>query len=365
MPATTLPDDAWSQGLHALKDSTRTHLTESETQFEEAMVHAAFHFIADTTQQLRHDDRDNWEWHHRAMYDWMLQTVELAHAGALAPGSEAWADEEPHIRHALVRYLETTDNESARLTVRVGQNLVKIFRGETTALELVMKDNLLNRYYMEYPKLRDRTYKHLRRVVELYGRACPDASILEIGAGTGGATKIVLQAFDTVIEEQDEDRYPRYTFTDISAGFFGAAKSKLAVWTPDMDFQKLDIENNPEEQGFQPGTFDLVIASLVLHATKSLHRTLGHVRQLLKPGGKLFLVETTRDVTDMQLIFGLFEGWWLSEDQDRKLSPNAPTKVWDKVLRETGFTGVDFDIGDCEEVVYQSTSLIVTTASAV
>ncbi|PLB53461.1 S-adenosyl-L-methionine-dependent methyltransferase [Aspergillus steynii IBT 23096] len=364
MSAITVPDDAWSQGLPALKDSIQIHLTESETKFEEAMVHAAFHFVVDSVQQLKHDDRDDWEWHRRVMYDWMLETIELGNGGAIAPGSEAWAKESPQVRSGLVEYLEATENVSARLTVRVGQNLVKIFRDEMTPLELVMEDNLLNRYYMEYPKLKDRSYKHLRRAVELYARARPDARILEIGAGTGGATKIVLQSFDTVIEEQDEDRYPEYTFTDISAGFFLAAKSKLAAWAPDMDFQKLDIESNPQDQGFEPGQYDLVVASLVLHATKSLHRTLTHVRQLLKPGGKLFLVETTRDVTDMQLIFGLFEGWWLSED-NRKSSPNAPTHVWDRVMRETGFTGVDFEIGDCEEAIYQSTSLLVTTASLV
>lgn len=150
-------------------------------------------------------------------------------------------------------------------------------------------------------------------------------------------------------------------FWHLSASFFLAAKSKLAQWLPDMTFQKLDVEQDPETQGFAPGAYDVAVASLVLHATESLHRTLDDVQKLLRPGGTLLLVETTRDVTDMQLIFGLFPGWWLSEDEGRKTSPNVPTKRWDEVMRETGFAGVEFEIGNCQEAQYQSTSLLTTT----
>ncbi|KAL7625998.1 hypothetical protein AAE478_002767 [Parahypoxylon ruwenzoriense] len=364
MTAATMTNDTWARSLPTLKDSIRIHLNKEQTKFEEAMVHSAFHFIDDSVKELEQDDKDSWEWHHKIMYDWMLKVIALAASDDLAPGSSAWARDSAETKQSLVEYLEGTGDASARLTVRVGQNLVPLLRGELTQLELVMEDNLLNRYYMEYPKLKDRTYKHLRKVAESYARAHPDARILEIGAGTGGATKVVLQAFDAALDE-DEERLLHYTFTDVSAGFFLAAKKKLAGWVPDMDFKKLNVEEDPESQGFETGTHDLIVASLVLHATKSLHRTLSHVRKLLKPGGKLLLIETTRDVTDMQLIFGLFPGWWLSTDEDRKGfdSPNAPTKTWDKVMRETGFTGVDFEIGDCEEAEFQSTSLLVTTAA--
>lgn len=336
------------------------------------MVRSAYHFITDAAQELKEDEQEDWEWHHQVMYNWMLKVVALGNSGDIAPGSETWEADGVRVRASLVEYLESTGDASAELMVRVGKNVDKVFRGEIMPLELVMEDNLLNRYYMEYPKLKQRTYKHLSKVAESYARVRPDAKILEIGAGTGGATKVVLQAFDAALRDPEEDdgggggddtdRRLHYTFTDVSAGFFPAAKTKLAGWVPNMDFKKLNVEDDPEAQGFEPGTLDLVVASLVLHATKSLERTLAHVHKLLKPGGRLLLVETTRDVVDMQLIFGLFPGWWLGADKDRTMSPNAPTAVWDRVMREVGFTGVEFEIGDCEEAEYQSTSLLVTTA---
>lgn len=101
---------------------------------------------------------------------------------------------------------------------------------------------------------------------------------------------------------------------------------------------------------------------MVLHATKNLHRTLTHVRKLLKPGGKLVLLESTKDRLDTQLIFGPLPGWWLGEESDRKMSPNASVEKWDQVLRETGFGGIDLDIWDYNEPEFQSASTILATA---
>jgi 2-polyprenyl-3-methyl-5-hydroxy-6-metoxy-1,4-benzoquinol methylase len=82
-----------------------------------------------------------------------------------------------------------------------------------------------------------------------------------------------------------------------------------------MNYQKLDIEKDPIGQGYENGTYDLIVACQVLHATTNMDRTMTHVRQLLKPGGKLILVETTQDSHDIQLIFGVLPGWWLSKSR--------------------------------------------------
>lgn len=44
------------------------------------------------------------------------------------------------------------------------------------------------------------------------------------------------------------------------------------------------------------------------------------------------------------------------------MSPNVSLDTWDRVLREEGFTGVDLNLGDCEEPEYQSLNIIVATA---
>src|ERR1700679_1665300 len=68
-----------------------------------------------------------------------------------------------------------------------------------------------------------------------------------------------------------------------------------------------------------------------------------------KPGGTLLLIGATTDRLEGQLIFGTLPGWWLGEEPERQTSPNAPLEMWDRALRETGFTDVNFEIGDYKE----------------
>ena len=51
--------------------------------------------------------------------------------------------------------------------------------------------------------------------------------------------------------------------------------------------------HNPVAQDFELGLYDLIIACQILHATKAMKHTMRNVHSLLKPGGKLIMVETT------------------------------------------------------------------------
>lgn len=109
-----------------------------------------------------------------------------------------------------------------------------------------------------------------------------------------------------------------------------------------MVFQPLDIRRAPSEQGFKPNSYDLIAASNVLHATPNLEVTLSNVRSLLKPGGRLIVIEIAhREHTRVGFIFGLFPDWWAGHDDGRVLEPFISYDEWDKVLRRTGFSGID------------------------
>ncbi|KAI1408612.1 polyketide synthase [Hypoxylon sp. FL1857] len=356
--------DIWSRVPTAFQESIQITLGDQDRDFEKKILRLSYNFIHDAVRELESDSQkiESWKWHFKAMYNWMKQVVVLGASGALAPRSRTWANASRAAKQMLADEMNTNGGATGQLIVRVGQQLPGILRGEVTPLELMMEGDLLNKYYMDYPKLQDRTYKHLAKVAELLAVKRPGANVLEIGAGTGGATKTVLEAFGARAGDDSRSVLGHYTFTDVSSGFFEAAKKKLAPWVDLMDFKPLNIESDPLQQSFTPGSYDIIVSSLCLHATKSLHRTMINVRKLLKPGGKLVLIETTQDRLDMQIIFGTFEGWWLAEEEDRKTSPNASLKTWDKVLRETGFTGIDFEIGDCEDSEYQCTSLILSSA---
>ena len=79
----------------------------------------------------------------------------------------------------------------------------------------------------------------------------------------------------------------------------------------------------------------------MLHATRDLRETLGHVKQLLAPKGLLVLLELTNTPRWVVLVFGLLRGWWKFTDTAlRGADPWITQEKWKAVLREVGFTDV-------------------------
>ncbi|TPX07104.1 uncharacterized protein E0L32_010999 [Thyridium curvatum] len=343
-----------------VKSAMRRFLTDDEKATEDKLMRVAYHMIHDAVSELETEGQESWQWHHKIFYEWMRSVVAQAAAGTLAPRSKMWARTSKGMKRLMADELDAVD-AAGRMTVRVGRNLARIVRGDVTPLEIMTADGLLTQYYEDMPRLKHRTYIHLSKIAELFAAKNPGAAVLEVGGGTGGATTAMLEGF-AAKGNGANTLLGRYTFTDISSGFFDAAKTKLAAWGDLIEFKKLDIEVDPVEQTFTPGTYDLVMASMALHATKSLVKTMRHVRKMLKPGGKLVMIEPDQDRLDVQLMAGTLPGWWLSEEPQRKSSPSATLEMWTDVLREAGYSGIDFSIGDCEEPEYHSMNVILATA---
>ena len=108
-----------------------------------------------------------------------------------------------------------------------------------------------------------------------------------------------------------------------------------------MEFRALDVRRSPGEQGYKPHSYDMIIASNVLHATPRLEETMTNVRTLLKPGGQLVVVELTCNRhSRIGFIFGLFADWWAGADEGRDTEPYVSIKKWDTILKRTGFSGI-------------------------
>ncbi len=152
--------------------------------------------------------------------------------------------------------------------------------------------------------------------------------ILEIGAGTGGTTAAVVGALDAAHAE--------YTFTDVSDFFFDRARQRLGA-LPFVRYSRLDIDQEPEAQGYTPGSYDVVIAANVLHATRDLAATLGRVARLLGEGGVLLLNETTAHPTVFDITTGLIEGWHVFADKARQDNPLIAAPAWLELLQGNGF----------------------------
>lgn len=107
-----------------------------------------------------------------------------------------------------------------------------------------------------------------------------------------------------------------------------------------MAFKTLDIEKPATDQGFADNSYDVVVASLVLHATRDLETALRNARKLLRPGGFLIILEVTDNTPfRLGLIFGSMPGWWLGGEDGRKLSPCISIAAWQELMAKTGFSG--------------------------
>ncbi|MEU3838576.1 SDR family NAD(P)-dependent oxidoreductase [Streptomyces sp. NPDC028635] len=160
--------------------------------------------------------------------------------------------------------------------------------------------------------------------------------VLEIGAGTGASSRTVLPSLAA------SDAEAHYCYTDISPAFLRHGEREFGPSFPQLAFQTLDISKDPVEQGFEPGTYDVVLGTHVLHATPDIERTLRNIRTLLRPGGVVLVNEITRFSEFLTLTFGLTTGWWMYEDAERRLphSPLLAPVQWRQVAEAAGLRPV-------------------------
>jgi acyl transferase domain-containing protein/NADPH:quinone reductase-like Zn-dependent oxidoreductase len=321
---------------------------------------ATFYYIHDALAKLTDSEIANLLPHHKTLFQWMQKIDNLVMSGELAQGSASWVAASEASKQIL--YDEVSHaSVNGTLLCRIGHSLTDILRQRAAPLELMMEGKLLHQYY-ENGMRNYRSYPQVKQLVEHFVHKTPYGRILEIGGGTGGCTTTVLEALTSDSPDGAKFHFSHYHFTDISSGFFEKASEKFAKWTGLMSFSKLDIEVDPVTQSFEAGSYDLIIACQVLHATKNMQTTMTNVRKLLQPGGKLILVETTKDTIDVQLIFGTLPGWWAGTNDGRTSSPNLSVQSWSTTLTRTGFSGLDIEVGDCEDSEYSSISTILTTA---
>jgi len=213
---------------------------------------------------------------------------------------------------------------------RVAMNCEGIFDGSLSELEILLADGALQQVYDFLLE-----YADLSGFLSLIAHKRPNLRVLEIGAGTGGATSTILPNLKSA---KGDMTYLSYTYTDISAGFFNDAKERFKDYTG-IKFAVLDISKDPLEQGFEAESFDLIIAYNVLHATENLHKTLSHVRKLIHPEGRLLLQELAPR-TMWAGVFGVLAGWWYGKSDGRTEAPYVEIDRWTEELVKAGFDNV-------------------------
>ena len=221
--------------------------------------------------------------------------------------------------------------------------LPEILSGRLRSTDVIFPDSSMRRVDGIYQKNAVADYfnqlvaESLVFAIETHVQSDPQVRlrILEIGAGSGGTTATLLPRLKPYLINIVE-----YAYTDISKAFLFHAEEHFVKSYPFVQPKLFNIEQPLAGQAIQAQTYDMVIATNVLHATRNIRTTLANVKAVLRKNGLLVLNEISTESLFAHLTFGLLEGWWLSEDQALRI-PDAPglfPDTWAQVLRQQGFT---------------------------
>lgn len=231
-----------------------------------------------------------------------------------------------------------------RLLNSTGSKLADCLSGRTDPLQVLFHNkadrDLLEEVYTNSPMFATGTKllgNFFSKIFQKY-RGRDKLRILELGAGTGGTTKYILDRLLSLGIDFT------YTFTDLSSSMVAAAKKKFAGYAC-MEYMVLDVEKTPP--GPLVGSYHTILSSNCIHATKSLLRSSTNVYKMLRSDGFLCLLELTRNLFWLDCVFGLLEGWWLFEDGRNHVL--ADEFLWKETLLKAGFNHVDWSDDETEE----------------
>lgn len=286
--------------------------------------------------------------HHKLLIGWIKNYVLSDRCEMLTANSED---------AAVIHGKAASASVAGEMIRQTGSRLFDIVTGQVDALTLMLENDLLYRVYSDDSAAK--SYSHLVQYLKHYTFKKPYLKVLEIGAGTGATTQALLEAH----ADNGNRFFGSYDFSDISSSFFDHAQSRFEGWRDVLRFQTLDIEKDPVAQGFRAQDYDMIIASNVIHATKSIGNSLSNIRKLLKPGGQLALIEEVQLTPTHMVTFGLLPGWWAGLEDNRKQGPLLGTHQWDKVLLETGFSGATIVKNDFEGSGQRASLIISETVT--
>ncbi|WP_067474434.1 type I polyketide synthase [Actinomadura hibisca] len=302
----------------------------------------------------------------RPVYRRLIETAVpvMEHHGLVAtegPGRWRLTGDRPRTRELLREMISehpANISESA-LSSRAAQHLPQILRGECDPLDLLAPEGAMEGLEQFYDlslilRFHNRIAQELlRQIVARWPHDRP-LRVLEIGAGTGALTAALLPVLP--------DERTRYTYTDVSPFFFKRAQKRFDAYDF-VDYRTLDLDTDPDEQDFAPGTFDVVVAGHALHTAGDLTSALRRVAGLLAPGGRLLAVEP-HDPQMLALPFGVLDSFWKIDDPElRPGSALLARDQWTPLLRQCGFTDVE-QTGDDREPCRDDYSVILATMAA-
>ncbi|KAJ8122817.1 hypothetical protein ONZ43_g1083 [Nemania bipapillata] len=281
------------------------------------------------------------------------QTQEPDYSMATIPGPLSETE-----RELLAELKESSTN--GKLLCAVGGDILEILDSSEPESSTADRDKTFAEYYSDALGV-DACNNMIAKWAVLSGHKRPDQRILQIGASTDSLTLPTLEALGG--RNGTTPFFSQYVFTNNDTGCFESAQELLKPWQHCIQYNRLDIEKDPTDQGFENESFDVILAGHVLHTAKRIDVALSHCYQLLRPGGKLVLGEYTHSLDRVHFVKGVLPNWWQSED-DRTSGPLLDENEWNRRLVLSKFNGIDIVARDSQDENDRCSSMIVTTKPA-
>jgi SAM-dependent methyltransferase len=192
--------------------------------------------------------------------------------------------------------------------------------------------------------------------------------VLELGGGSGSAA---LAFAERAARAGELERVSRYRLTEIVPTFLRRAERNLKRAFPDLAavYQRLDIDLPFADQGIAPASVDLIYAVNTIHVARDLDATLAHIREALKPGGRLLVSECVRNFPGqpihVEFIFNFLENFTRvkTDPATRPIHGFLTPANWRDSLAKAGFEEIEI-IPEVEQIARRYPSFFVAAIQA-
>jgi SAM-dependent methyltransferase len=284
--------------------------------------------------------------------------------GPLPPG-------DPDRAEARARSIDPRSMPPFAVVRAMVEHAPEFLRGEKTGEEILFSPARLPLWF-DYFSNDNLLYQINNRLgAEAVVRALPHgwpATVVEIGGGSGSAA---LAVAERLLRDAGLERIGRYVFSEIVPTFLRRAERALKARCPGLsvEYVRLDMDRDFEEQGVPRGIADVVYSVNTVHIAKDLNATLARIRETLKPGGAAVFSECVRPFEGqpiyVEFVFNFLENF-TGVATDAATRPNhgfLTPDNWRKAFEKAGFEKPEI-LPDVEELARHYDSFFVAAVTA-
>ena len=243
-----------------------------------------------------------------------------------------------------------------KLLGAIGKNLTDLTSGKLNLLDLFSPSQLEESYYESFFEADGHTA--LAEYLDLLEHQNSQPKVLDVQCGPVNMTSKILSLMSGRQKEALMLKIDHYDAT----GESGLTFQDTSEWLNSYDSFLINVR---QDEGFEKELYDLIICGSPLASSDGRERILNNLRTLLRPQGRLVMLEVLPPLAlEASFIFGLLPNWW---DGSTNL-PGQPGSLlsqdqWERVLLKNGFQ-LETYFQDHRESLSHEIGFMVSSAAA-